>query len=633
MNPLRLCYDRPTSLYGKIEYIINGKRGSSGTFSPGDKVLINLSVPRVLGISDATLILNSDGEEEKSLVAGCWKNSSRDADVYSFNLDVLRLNVGLYFFTARFKTVVGELYAIPSYDEVRFTENQPREGFQITVSDFKYDDNSFCHGGVIYHIFVDRFKSSGRFPPKDGAVLVKDWATVAEYPEYPGAHMKNNSFYGGDLKGIESELPYLSSLGVKIIYLSPIFEAKSNHKYDTADYMSVDSMFGGEAALKSLIKKSKKLGISIILDGVFNHTGDDSIYFNRYANYPSIGAYQSRDSEYYSWYDFKSYPDKYTAWWGIEILPRINPDNPTCRSFFTGNEGVISKYSRLGVDGFRLDVIDELSDDFVSDIKRVLSENNSRSILYGEVWEDPSNKIAYGKRKQYYRGSEIDGAMNYPLRRGIIDFLKSERTDTLRYALTSVLNNAPERIRNTMMNILGTHDTERILTVLAGESSYGKSNMYLSKARMSDKEREIGKAMLKTAYTVLATLPGLPTIFYGDEAGLEGYGDPFNRMPYPWGREEGDLIEHYQRLGEIRKTHNVYKRGEFRLHILDDNILVFSRRYKSYNYLTIVNNSSFDMHLRDNGGIEIILGESTVINPKTAIIIKTKLDKVQIYRQ
>lgn len=194
---------------------------------------------------------------------------------------------------------------------------------------------------------------------------------MPEYPAYPGAPLKNNRFYGGTLLGIIDKLEYIRSLGVDTIYLSPIFDAASNHKYDTADYMSVDSMFGGEKAFKALIKKAHEYGIGIILDGVFNHTGSDSIYFNKYGHYKTLGAYQSKKSKYYSWYDFKNYPDEYTAWWGIDILPRIHPDKPDCRKYFVGKDGVIAKYASMGIDGFRLDVADELSDDFIAEIKGV----------------------------------------------------------------------------------------------------------------------------------------------------------------------------------------------------------------------------------------------------------------------
>ena len=272
-------------------------------------------------------------------------------------------------------------------------------------------------------------------------------------------------------------------------------------------------------------------------------------------------------------------------------MPRISPDKPECRKYFVGKDGVIEKYARIGIDGFRLDVADELSDEFISLIKDKLDEYNKESILYGEVWEDASNKIAYDVRKKYYLGRELDGVMNYPIRKGIIDFLTLHDTSALFYALTDIIDNAPKRIRDMQMNLLGTHDTERILTVLGGERSGGRSNEYLSKKKMNDLERGTAKRRLRMAYTILATVPGIPAIFYGDEAGLEGYHDPFNRMPYPWGHEDHNLINFYQRIGNIRRGNDVYREGEFHLIYIDESTLAFERYDDEYSYITFVNNS------------------------------------------
>ena len=235
---------------------------------------------------------------------------------------------------------------------------------------------------------------------------------------------------------------------------------------------------------------------------------------------------------------------------------------------------------------------DELSDDFISEIKKRLNRHNKKSVLYGEVWEDASNKIAYDVRKKYFLGKELDGVMNYPIRTGIIDFLTAKNPESLMYALTDIIDNAPKRVRDMQMNLLGTHDTERILTVLGGERSEGRSNEYLSKKKMNDLERGIAKRRLRMAYTILATVPGIPAIFYGDEAGLEGYHDPFNRMPYPWGHEDHKLISFYKRIGAIRREHDVYKEGGFNLLYLDEDTLAFERFDDEYSYITFVNNTN-----------------------------------------
>ena len=555
--------------------------------------------------------------------------SDRDNDIYEIPLN---LSKGLYFFNVELNTPFGKIYAFREGGNLLFSYEQISKTFQITVSDFLYDIPEDFLGGIIYHVFVDRFARYGEPKAKKGTIIADYTGGIPEYPAYPGAELKNNTFYGGSLYGIIDKLDYIESLGANIIYLSPIFESPSNHKYDTSDYMRVDEAFGGEEALAVLIEKAHAKNIKIILDGVFNHTGADSIYFNRYSRYESLGAYQSKESPYYNWYSFENHPDKYTCWWDIEILPRINTQNPACEAFFVGDNGVIEKYAKMGIDGFRLDVADELSDGFIAKIKKTLSNSNVGSILYGEVWEDASNKIAYSERKQYYLGEELDGVMNYPLRRGIIDYLVKKSTDTLKYALTEVTLNAPERIMHLQMNLLGTHDTERILTLLGGEAADGHSNDELSIKRMSKAERAVAKRRLKTAYAILATLPGIPTVFYGDEAGLEGYSDPFNRMPYPWGREEQEILDFYKKIGIIRRGNDLFKRATLNLYELTKDMLLFSRTDGEKAIVTAVNNSQEPIKLECSSIatdlISDISGKAFVLDSEAATVFETNANAI-----
>ncbi len=627
MNPLRLYPDGTLPPSG-FSYFHDGKEKRTTAFEICEKAKIEFRIPRAAGANAVSLELYSASYTLISTHTCEWLEQNGRYDVYSVKLSLKTLGAGLYFFRPKIKIFHDEYFGHKSEETLYFDKNGDLYGLlQLTVSDFKYNPPKKIYGGTIYHIFVDRFRRGGKVSVPDTAKIVKGkWKRIPEYPEYPGAHLNNNTFYGGTLYGIINKLDYIASLGTTAIYLSPIFESVSNHKYDTANYMQVDPMFGGDKALKKLIKECKRRNIELILDGVFNHTGADSIYFNRYARYKETGAYQSKSSSYYSWYDFQNHPDEYTCWWDIKILPRINPDIPQCRDYFVGNDGVISKYSKLGIYGFRLDVADELSDDFIQSIKHRLHEGES--ILYGEVWEDASNKIAYNTRKKYYLGTELDGVMNYPLRAGIIDLLLGRGTEKLRYALCEVMYNAPERIMHAQMNLLGTHDTERILTVLGGESSVGKTNEYLSGAKMSADERNVGIKKLCMAYTVLATLPGIPAIFYGDEAGLEGYHDPFNRMPYPWGNENTVLLSHYRHLGKIRKENTVYAKGAFKLYTLAPELFVFSRIEGTREYMTVVNNSpeAFTIVFSDNAA-ELTLQKcqkSYSVSPMSAYIFKIK---------
>ena len=631
MNPHWFTGIEVQGAAARYEYIHNGNPCISTAFEMSEKSEISLYIPRSFGMSEVYLEIYDEALSQMiTQYSGLWSGLVDGYDLYTFKIENKQLGTGLYFLRPRLsvfdKCLFGHRYGENLYFDTDFKLTGM---MQMTICDFAYKEPKSVLGGVIYHVFVDRFRRGGDCPISDGARVVSgEWEVIPEYPEYPGAPLKNNTFYGGTLYGIIEKLDYIESLGTSVIYLSPIFEAASNHKYDTADYMTVDRMFGGEKALKMLIEECEKRNIKIVLDGVFNHTGSDSIYFNRYASYKGKGAYQSQKSKYYSWYDFQSHPDKYTSWWGIDILPRINPDKKECGEYFVGDKGVIAKYSKMGVYGFRLDVADELSDDFISKIKNRLSKNGE-SILYGEVWEDASNKIAYDKRKKYYLGNELDGVMNYPVRSGIIDYLCGAGTGSLYYALNDVTANAPERILHTQMNLLGTHDTPRILTILGGKGSEGRSNAELSTLRMSPEARAKAIKRLKAGYTILATLPGIPAIFYGDEAGLEGYSDPFNRMPYPWGKESAELVEFYRTLGEIRRKNSVYKKGAFKLLYLTDDLLVFARYGKSESYVTVVNNCDKDLTLQFDAPVRSLISSKRknqfTLSPRGSEIFKLKI--------
>ena len=240
-------------------------------------------------------------------------------------------------------------------------EGAEQEGdlFQLTVYAKEYETPDFLKGGVMYQIFPDRFYNSGK--PKEnipeGRVLRDDWGGTPWYRPDHNGHVWNNDYFGGDLAGIQEKLPYLHELGVTCIYLNPIFEAHENHRYNTADYTKIDPLLGTNEDFSELCKAAKKLGISIILDGVFSHTGADSVYFNKYGRYPEAGAYQSQNSKYYDWYSFIDYPNVYEAWWGIDTLPNVNENDEDYTKFICGEEGIINYWLKQGAAGFRLDVL------------------------------------------------------------------------------------------------------------------------------------------------------------------------------------------------------------------------------------------------------------------------------------
>lgn len=561
-------------------------------FTRGDFLRFDFCLPRQCGAVAAWIAIKNDVDGSVKLHALQWTGLHLIEDLWSCDVETGQMAPGLYYIKPFYSGIAGTVTGIR--DEgiaCHFVADADMYTYQLTISEFAYPAPTFMEGGIMYQIFVDRFCRGADTPVRDDAILCRDWENgTPEYPPYPGAPLENNTFFGGNLQGITSKLDYLASLGVTCLYLTPIFEAYSNHKYDTGDYMTVDAMFGGETALRELLQAVKKRSMRLILDGVFNHTGDDSVYFNRKGRYASVGAYQSKESPYYPWYEFQEFPDQYTCWWNIPILPRIHTEEPSCRAYFLQPGGVIDRYAGMGVDGFRLDVVDELPDSFVDGIKERLHETTPENVLYGEVWEDASNKVAYGHRRRYYTGRQLDGVMNYELRRGILQFLRHHDPAALRYALTEVMPNTPRRILNCQMNLIGTHDTMRILTALAGEMPEGHSNDELAQMRLDEMQRKTAVERLKMAYTILATLPGVPMIYYGDEVGMEGYSDPFNRRPFPWQHMDTAVLEHYRSVGRVRHARPEYRNGALRLLHLDADILAYMRTDGEHTSYVLVNN-------------------------------------------
>ncbi len=611
MKHLRIDENRVVCCLGRLSYG-DGRETSEDrrAFLHGDLLCFRLEVPRQIGAKNAWVSLRCDADGTVLTVPLKWCGMRANVDLWEGKTDTLP--VGLYFLRGEVESLAGHLVALPKMgDTCGFypIDHRDQYPYQLTVCDFAYEAPQWVWGGIVYQIFVDRFYRGEDTPLREGAILNPDWENgIPQFPKYPGAPLANNMFFGGNLDGVRKKLDYIASLGVSCIYLSPIFEATSNHKYDTGDYMTVDAAFGGEEALARLIEEAGERGIRIVLDGVFNHTGDDSIYFNRRGRYDSLGAYQSRQSPYFGWYDFQSHPDRYTCWWDIPILPRIHTERPECRDYFLGEGGVIEKYARMGIGGFRLDVADELPDTFLDGMKEKLSSIRPDSVLWGEVWEDASQKIAYGRRRRYFQGKQLDGVMNYPLRKGLIRFLKEGKTRELEHALCTVMANAPKRILNSQLNLFGTHDTVRILTELGGEGEKGRTNAELSVARLTVKERQKGLALLRLAYLILATVPGVPMIYYGDEVGMEGYSDPFNRLPFPWHRMDEALLEHFRRVGEMRRSCSVYREGDFRLLVLREDLLAFVREDESGDYMTVVNMGCTNVRLLSDTPMRDLLG-------------------------
>ena len=432
--------------------------------------------------------------------------------------------------------------------------------WQLTVSKVECKTPDWSKRGVIYQIFPDRFnRGEDRIFNKRGR-LHSDWYDRPDYAR-EGVDYRADDFYGGNIKGVIDKLDYLVSLGVSAIYFNPVFESSSNHRYDTGDYLKIDNLFGDEEQFEELITKAKEKGIGIILDGVFNHTGADSLYFNKFGNYPTLGAYQSKESPYYNWFYFDNFPDRYGCWWGSTVVPTVNKSAEGYRNLILGENGVIEKWTKMGVAGWRLDVVDELPIDFTTDLCKKIKEVNPNCSIIGEVWEDASTKVAYSEWRPYFMGEQLDGVMNYPFKEAIISLMLGGKTKDFVSSITHILENYPKANLDVNMNLIGSHDTARILTVLSGViPPYRKEDR--ASFTMDGDLYALAKRRLKIASALQYFLPGVPCLYYGDEAGSYGYEDPLNRGTYPWGREDGDLVDHYQRLGSLRKEHQNLFLGE-----------------------------------------------------------------------
>ncbi|MCM1305835.1 MAG: alpha-amylase family glycosyl hydrolase [Firmicutes bacterium] len=477
--------------------------------------------------------------------------------------------------------------------------------WQLTVSKYAYKTPNWAKSGVIYQIFADRFCRVGNTPFNKSGRLHTYWNERPDIEE-PFKDYRADDFFGGNAKGIISRLDYIKSLGVSCIYLSPIFKSSSNHRYDTGDYLEIDELFGSEEDFASLVEKAKKKGIAIILDGVFNHTGSDSKYFNREGSYPTLGAYQSKESPYYDWYYFDDYPTSYHCWWGSTVVPTVNKSASGFRQLLLGKDGVIDKWSKFGIAGWRLDVVDELPIEFTTELCKAIKDSGKDMLIVGEVWEDASTKIAYDEWRPYFMGGQLDSVMNYPFKEAILAYSLDGDKDAFISKVSLILENYPKQSLDTLMNLIDSHDTVRALTYLSGvtppDSKHARADF-----KLSEEEYALAKKRLFFASALQYTLAGVPCLYYGDEAGVQGFEDPLNRGTYPWGHEDKDIIEHYKSLGKMRKEYADLLAGETAF-IPDEKLLIFARKSEK-GTLSVYANATDETVTRPCCGKDAITGK------------------------
>lgn len=467
---------------------------------------------------------------------------------------------------------------------VAYDHGEP-ESFQITLYDPAYKTPEAFHGANIYQIFPDRFRHAPTKAVDDrkDRYVHQNWdEELLCVGDLRGGKYQELDFYGGTLTGIQEKLPYLKDMGIDIIYLNPIFRARSNHRYDTGNYTQVDPLCGTNTEFTELCGAAQKVGIRVMLDGVFSHTGEDSVYFNHFGHYPTLGAYQGQSSPYFDWYTFNHYPEDYKAWWGILSLPELRKDNPEYQKFmFQPHEGVVPRWIEAGSCGWRLDVADELPVDFLRKLRAAAKAADPEAVVLGEVWEDASNKVAYGETRCYCTGDTLDSVMNYPVREAILNFVMGKTSASTFVRLIHHQEEVyPAQFRYALMNLVGSHDLCRALNILAGRECQELSKADQQHVHLNVEEYELAVRRYKLCIDLLCALPGCATVYYGDEVGLTGCHDPWNRRAFPWGREDKSLQKYVANKLRHRQESDLLRLGYCDIEAPDDDTLLITRRMK-----------------------------------------------------
>ena len=552
-----------------------------GAVRAGQSVHLSLCIPEELGYVDPHLVLQKEGRYDVP-VHYRMKFDGQTPHQNHFSVDVTLNDVGLYFYYFDLYTDFRRIVRGP--DNCGVVSWQEGESWQITVYEPDFQTPECIKGKVFYQIFPDRFCEgieNKPMPFPDRLYQADKHAEPFWQPNETGGHL-NEDYFGGDLEGIRIKLPYLREMGVDYLYLNPIFEAHSNHRYNTADYLNVDPLLGTNEEFEVLCREAAKYGIGIVLDGVFSHTGSDSRYFNREGRYGDGGAYRDPNSPYRSWYDFDpKYKGGYRSWWGFETLPEVNEETPSFVEFITGEGGVIDTWLRRGAAGFRLDVADELPDEFIEKVRAAVKRVSPEKFLLGEVWEDASNKVAYGETRCYCTGDTLDSVMNYPVREAILNFVMGKTSASTFVRLIHHQEEVyPAQFRYALMNLVGSHDRCRALNILAGRECQELSKADQQHVHLNVEEYELAVRRYKLCIDLLCALPGCATVYYGDEVGLTGCHDPWNRRAFPWGREDKSLQKYVANKLRHRQESDLLRLGYCDIEAPDDDTLLITRRMK-----------------------------------------------------
>lgn len=531
-------------------------------------------------------------------------------------------------------------------------EDEPPTAYQLTVYKQDYATPSWLQNANVYQIFPDRFRnadptndycvdgSTTGCPTQFGQADIiahTTWNEAIYDPRQPGQYFNayGNQYYGGDLDGITAKLDYIKGLGFDTLYLTPIFTASSNHRYDTSDYLTVDPALGGNAAYDRLVAALDARGMHLILDGVFNHTSSDSVYFDRYHRWSTDGACESLSSAFRPWYEWNDSTipctaASYNGWFGYDSLAVLKDDSPQVRDYiFRSNDSVVNTWYTRGTSGWRFDVADEITHDWWKDFRPYAKADKASGPLVGEVWPDAS---------KYVLGDQLDSVMNYRFRKNILGFARGVgfkdndnngsneivglTPSEFDRSLASVREDYPEMANKAMFNLVDSHDTNRALYVLTLQGDNG-----LTEA----KQRQKLTSLFQFSYI------GAPTVFYGDEAALNSPSlangtngpedDPYNRATYPWADASGDvnvygpadqdMIAWYTKFANLRAMHPALRSGEYSTLLTgdttasatDNNTFAFGRTDGFETAVVVLNNGSST----NTASVPIRLADGTVM--------------------
>lgn len=576
---MRILYDSKQSIF----------KSPFGTLVPNQVCTLHIHIPATVRATKVTCLLNADGNGSVQYVSLLLKERQGPYEIFSgeFSLG----EPGLYFYYFYIDTPEGGFRLFKQGDD---TNMEAGDLWQLSCIPGDFHTPDWAKGATYYQIFPDRFCRSGSCDltgKLEPYTVHQYWYEDVHWQPTSEGIVLNNDFYGGNFRGIAEKMDYIASLGTTILYLNPITKSFSSHRYDTGDYKTPDPMLGTKEDFSAMCQAAHDRGIRVILDGVFSHTGSDSLYFNREGHFDSCGAYNSQDSAYSSWYTFHNWPRSYNCWWNFDTLPTVNKMEPSFLDYIIRDEdSVVAHWLRLGADGYRLDVADELPDEFIWLLRQRIHQVKPDALLLGEVWEDASSKFAYGQRRTYFTRGELDSVMNYPYRTAIINYVRGlDGGKGLKDTVMTIVENYPPEVVLCNMNLLGTHDTPRILTALVDDFQGGREEQ--AQRRLSRNQLDVAYDRLLTASFLQYTLPGSPCLYYGDEAGMEGHRDPFNRRPFPWGREDRQLQNHFRRLGQLRKNFAAFRLGDISFFKAEDKHLGFTRSYGGKTYRVYCNRS------------------------------------------